>query len=223
MKRGERKPRRPGERADLRYEEIIEAAVSVYRDGGVEVLSMRSVARAIGVAPNALYSHVRDKADIVAGVIDSLLGEIESIDSGSNWKEAIYRLMTSSRIVLLRYGDLMPFFVGQATRGENAIRLGEKSLEHLSRAGLSERDAVEALQILLVYTVGFAAQEFPREADPDPHDRKNRSRSAFRHEKGLPFTNASAELLSEYPSDTTFERGLRWLIQGIELGAAKTS
>lgn len=214
MSRKEATVRRPGERADLSYGEVIDAAVVVYRQAGAGALSMRSVARHLGIAPNALYSHVRDKDDLVAGLIDALLGEIEQDASVRDWKDGIFQLMVSSRTVLLKYGDLMPFLLGQATRGANAMRLGEKSLEYLSLAGLNSEQSVEALQILLVYTVGFAAQAYPRATDPDARDRRSQSRKAFGG-ADLPLTSAAATLLAEYPSERSYETGLRWLIDGI--------
>ena len=127
--------------------------------------------------------------------------------------------MSNSREVLLKYGDLIPFLLSRPTRGANAMRLGERCLDYLHAAGLSDDNAVESLRILLVYTVGFVAQEYPRIVDPDGNDRVAASRDAFSRGADVPRTRTVAAELARHPGDGTFERGLRWLIDGIAASA----
>ena len=185
-----RSRRTPGVRADIAAKDVIGAAVDAYRTGGVAAISMRSVASALGVAPNALYSHVRSKDELIAELVDALLAEVPVSKPHPDWREGLVELMSDSRTVLLKYGDLMPFLLSRPTRGANAMRLGERCLDYLHAAGLSGDDAGESLRILLVYTVGFVAQEYARLIDPDGDGRVASSRD-------------------------TFERGLRWMSDGI--------
>src|SRR5688572_26763773 len=73
----ERTRRRPGNRAGLDAGRVLEAARDLTRQGGVEALTMRRLASALGVAPNALYSHYSDKSALLDAVLDSLLSEVE--------------------------------------------------------------------------------------------------------------------------------------------------
>lgn len=214
--------RTPGIRADIAAKDVIGGAVAVYRTGGVAAVSMRSVAAAIGVAPNALYSHVRSKDELIAELVDVLLGEIPLSDPHPDWREGLVHLMSDSRTVLLKYGDLMPFLLSRPTRGANAMRLGERCLDYLHAAGLAGDDAVESLRILLVYTVGFVAQEYPRLTDSDGDRRVAASRDAFSRGAGMPRTRTVAANLARHPDDGTFETGLRWIVDGIaSLGAPR--
>ena len=217
-------PRRaPGTRADITAQDVIEGAVAVYRAGGLASISMRAVAAVLAVAPNALYSHVKNKDDLIDGLIDALLGEISLPDPHTDWQEGLFGLMAESRAVLLKYGDVTSMVLARATRGPNAKRLSESSLEYLHAAGLSGQDAVEALRILLVYTVGYAAQEYARLTDPHGEARMEESRAAFSRGPGLPRTREAAPHLALHPDAHTFERGLRWLIQGIAASAVTSS
>ena len=129
---------------------------------GIAELTMRSLSRRLGVAPNALYSYFADKDALLDELVDQILGEIENppVDRG-DWREGLAELMRRSRRLLLAHADLMPTFLARPTRGPNARRLGEATLALLARGGLSGQAAVDALRILLIYTMGFAAQEAP--------------------------------------------------------------
>jgi hypothetical protein len=81
-------------------------------------------------------------------------------------------------------------------------------LDLLSRAGL-RGVAATALQILLTYTFGFAAQEAPRLADPDADASRVKSKKAFEAAGDQPLMSSFAEPLSEYPGEGTFERDFR--------------
>jgi AcrR family transcriptional regulator len=178
--------RGPGQRAGLSRDRVLDAATDLLAERGT--LSMRAVAQRLGVAPNALYSHVADRTELVDGVLDRVLAQVETPEPGAEPVEAVHRVMTSTREVLIGHPQLVPAFLArQGARGENARRLGAVVLEHLAAAGITGDPAREALRVLVVYTIGSAAFD----SAPD--------------ERPLP----RSELLA------SFDRGLRWLITGI--------
>jgi TetR/AcrR family transcriptional regulator, tetracycline repressor protein len=183
---------------------------------GIEYLTMRRLAERLGVAPNTLYSHFPSKSSLLDALMDSLLEEVEvpSIDQ-VEWREGLLALMHATRGFLLSHPDLLPHYLSRPTRGPNAIRLGEETLSLLSRGGLEGEEAADALRILLTYTFGFAAQEAPRRADPEPEQSRATSEEAFKAAHDRPRMRRLARPLSEYPGDETFDKGLRWLLDGI--------
>jgi TetR/AcrR family tetracycline transcriptional repressor len=218
-----RKPprrRRPGERAGLAVDAVLAEARRVSERDGVEHLTMRRLAEGLGVAPNALYSHFADKSALLDALVDSLLADVEvpALDE-VDWREGLLDLMRSTRRFLLAHADLIPQFLSRPRRGPNAIRLGEGTLRLLARAGLEGEEAVDALRILLIYTFGFVAQEAPRRVDPEPELRRMKSEEAFGTGREHPLMRELAKPLSEHPGDDTFERGLRWLLDGIRATA----
>jgi TetR/AcrR family transcriptional regulator, tetracycline repressor protein len=184
--------RGPGQRAGLSRDRVLDAATELLAERGT--VTMRAVALRLGVAPNALYSHVEDKTGLVDGVLDRVLAQVEvpAHEARSDPGDAMHRLMTSTHEVLLRHPQLVPAFLArQGARGENAQRLGAVVLELLAAAGITGDAAREALRVLIVYTIGFAAFDGAPDERPVPH----------------------SELRAN------FDRGLRWLITGI-IGSA---
>jgi TetR/AcrR family transcriptional regulator, tetracycline repressor protein len=209
--------RRPGERAGLTQEAVIAAAREIAEREGVDGLSLRRLAGALGVAPNAIYSHVPSKTALLDEVLEDMRGDIEipDLDAG-DWRDGLVALMSSSRRVVAAHPALIPMFLARPARGPNARRLGEATLALLERGGITGERAVEALRALLVFTLGFAAFEAPRRDDPDPDSRRTESETAFASDERLSRLHALAPQLARHADDRTFEHGLRWLIAGME-------
>ena len=220
--RGGHARRRPGNRAGLDAERVLEAARDLTRQGGIEALTMRRLAGSLGVAPNALYSHYPDKSALLDAVLDSLLSEVETTGlDDPDWRAGLVRLMTASRQMLLDHADLLPQLMSRPMRGRNASRLGEITLALLERGGITGPEAVPALRSLLTYTFGSVVMDAPRRADPDPVRRTAESVAAFSARSEEARVARLAEPLSRPPSDLDFEVGLRWLIDGMARSKAR--
>ena len=90
-------------RIPLSRERILEAAVELADQGGVEALSMRKLAQGLDVVPMALYRHVANKDELLDGMVDAVMVEIEPLESGLGWKETMRRRILSARRMLLRH------------------------------------------------------------------------------------------------------------------------
>ncbi|MFE7929258.1 zinc-binding dehydrogenase [Streptomyces sp. NPDC057456] len=82
---------------------VLGAAVALADEGGVDALSMRNIAQALGVVPMALYKHVANKNELLDGMIDVLMGEIDPPADGTDWKTTVRRRVLSARRMLLRH------------------------------------------------------------------------------------------------------------------------
>lgn len=178
--------RGPGERAGLSHAAVLAAARDVLAEGGLAALTMRSLARRLDVAPNALYSHVASKAALVDELLDDVLAEVEA-------GHDLFDLMVSTYEVLLAHADLVPLYLArQGARGPNAERLGEVMLTQLAARGVRGERARDARRVLIVFTIGFAA--FATHPPLEP--------------------GADVPLGADAVFDN-FVRGLRWLLAGI--------
>ena len=211
---GKQPARGPGQRAGLSQGRVVEAAFRVYTAYGLDGLSMRSVAQALGTAPNALYSHVKDKNELLEHLVDRLLVDVPIPNTDTGWRGALTELMSTARHLLIHHPDLMPTFLSRPTRGPNALRLADCTLNILSKAGVHGENAVVALRLLLVFTFGFAAQELPRLQDPD-RERVPKTRRAYSQSEHAALNEVS-DSLARHADDQTFEVGLTWLFDGIE-------
>jgi AcrR family transcriptional regulator len=90
-------------RVPLSRDRVLRAAVALADGTGIESLSMRRLADELGVVPMALYKHVASKEELLDGMIDVVVGEIDPPVSGTEWKSAVRQRILSARRALLRH------------------------------------------------------------------------------------------------------------------------
>ena len=90
-------------RVRLSRDRVLRAAVVVADDAGIESLSMRRLAQELGVVPMALYKHVANKEELLDGMVDVVVGEIDPPVRGTDWKSAVRQRILSARRALLRH------------------------------------------------------------------------------------------------------------------------
>jgi TetR/AcrR family transcriptional regulator, tetracycline repressor protein len=183
---------------------------------GVEALTMRRLADALRVLPNALYTYFPDKASILDAVLDDLIGDVERPDPNASPRRGLVSLMASYRSLLLTQPGLIALTVTRPQIGPKAIRLREDGLTLLKRAGLSDADAVRAYLALFAYTAGFVAFEAGRPAGE--RDAEQRADARKLHDSlpadDFPTTRALASRLAKRPGDAEFTYGLERLLDG---------
>jgi AcrR family transcriptional regulator len=152
--------RRPGQRAGLTYRAVLDAASAILSEaGGLDGLSIRAVAARLGVSPNALYSHIDGKDGLLDALIDDALAAVRRpATDAADPLTALSALLRSTYEVLGERAELIPvYLLRQGATGPNARALGEIVRECLARAGVEGERAEEALHVLVVHTIGFAA------------------------------------------------------------------
>jgi AcrR family transcriptional regulator len=90
-------------RVALSRDRVLRAAVALADSAGIESLSMRRLADELGVVPMALYKHVANKEELLDGMIDVVVAEIDPPVGGTDWKSAVRQRILSARQVLLRH------------------------------------------------------------------------------------------------------------------------
>jgi AcrR family transcriptional regulator len=93
------KPRR----TRLNRDRVLRAAVALADEAGIEALNMRKLSEELGVVPMALYKHVANKEELLDGMVDIVVGEIDPPVSGGSWKDAIRQRILSARRSLQRH------------------------------------------------------------------------------------------------------------------------
>lgn len=90
-------------RTPLSRRRVLDTAVALADEGGVDALSMRRIAQALGVVPMALYKHVANKNELLDGMIDVVVGEIDPPVTDADWKTVVRSRVLSARRMLLRH------------------------------------------------------------------------------------------------------------------------
>lgn len=92
------KPRIP-----LTRERVLQGAIDLADAGGIESLSMRKLGQELGVEAMSLYNHVANKEEILDGMVDVLVSEIDISAGGSDWRSAMRDQILTARVVMARH------------------------------------------------------------------------------------------------------------------------
>ena len=151
-------PRSPGQRAGLSRDAVLGAGRELLAERGLGGVSMRAVANRLGVAPNALYSHVADKDALVDALLDNVLGALAPPPPDADPVAGLREIMLATFDLLGRHADLVPLYLArQGARGPHARGLGEAMVVLLARLGVDDSMAGRVVRALIVSTLGFAA------------------------------------------------------------------
>jgi AcrR family transcriptional regulator len=90
-------------RAPLTRERVLQAAVGLADREGIDALSMRRLGAELGVEAMSLYNHVAGKEDLLDGMADQVVGEIDPASDEGDWKQAIRARILSARRTMLRH------------------------------------------------------------------------------------------------------------------------
>src|SRR5271155_3917414 len=98
--------RTPYTAAPLGRQRVLEAALAVAEREGLERLSMRLVARELNVSTMALYRHVTNKDDLLDGLVERLLGELQLPNDSLPWDQRLRMLAGGLRALARRHPEL---------------------------------------------------------------------------------------------------------------------
>ena len=74
-------------RTPMSREIVLRTAVALADHAGIDSVSMRSLAQELGVVPMALYKDVTNKEELLDGMVDVIVAEIDPPTQGARWKE----------------------------------------------------------------------------------------------------------------------------------------
>ena len=146
-------------RVPLTRERVLTAAVALADVRGADELSMRNVAKALGVEAMSLYHHVANKSDLLDGMIDLVFSEIEPPSTEGEWKAELRKRAISTRAALARHRWAIGEMEGRTDHGAANLRLHNAVLGCLRTAGFSLEMTVHAYSVQDAYIYGFALQE----------------------------------------------------------------
>ena len=156
--------------APLTRERVLQATIALADEGGVESISMRKLGQRLGVEAMSLYHHVRGKDDILDGVTDLLVGEIDLRRRGSDWKRALRQQILAARAVLLRHPWAARVIQTRTQLSPATLRYMDAVLGILRTGGFSIDLAHHAMHILGSRVLGFTQDLFvgSKAADAPP-------------------------------------------------------
>jgi AcrR family transcriptional regulator len=142
-------------RPPLSRERVLEAAIGLADAGGIESLSMRKLAGALGVEAMTLYYYVANKDEILSAIVDMVVSEFELPDPEGDWKAAIRRTAISAFEVLQRHPWAASLMLHGTTVSTARLRYMDAILGSLRRGGFSADLTDHAYHALDSHIMGF--------------------------------------------------------------------
>jgi AcrR family transcriptional regulator len=179
---------------------------------------MHSLGRRLGVEAMSLYRHVVDKEDILDGLVDLVVSEIELPPRDQGWRQAMRVRALSAHRAFTRHPWAIGLVESRTRPGTSTLRHHEAVLGTLLAAGFSGVEAARAYSVLDSYIYGFALQEANLPFD----DAEGQARLGDELLGRLPeadypsMVRVASEFLAAGPDVGMFAYGLDLILDGIE-------
>ncbi len=152
---GRQEPGRRGPKQRLSTAEVVDAAVALADAEGVQALSMRKVAEAVGVSPMSLYTYVPSKAELLDLMFDRVLGDTADPDeSVIGWRAKLAFMARERWTLSERHPWLLDLATHRPPLGPNMMRKALAMLTAVANMGLSPEETGLAADVLQDYITG---------------------------------------------------------------------
>ena len=156
----------PARRTPLNRDRVLRAAVAFADRAGIEALSMRGLAQELDVVPMALYKHVANKEQLLDGMVEVIVGEIEPAAVDADWRSAVRHRILATRRALLRHPWASRVIESRATPTPGVLDYLNSVIGLFRAGGLSADLTHHAMHALGSRVWGFTQELFP--ASPSP-------------------------------------------------------
>lgn len=151
-------PEAPPPRAPLTRDRVLRAALTLADAQGLDALSMRALGAELGVKAMSLYNHVKDKEDLLDGMVGLVVAEIEAPSACLPWREAMERRAISAHTVLMRHPWACGLLMSRVNVSPAMLAYIDATLLCLTQAGFSLPMADHAWNALDCFIYGFTLQ-----------------------------------------------------------------
>jgi AcrR family transcriptional regulator len=208
-----------GPHLPLNRDRVLAAAVEIADERGIGAVTMREVASRLGVEAMSLYNHVANKDDILDGMVDLVIEEVDLPSGVVGWREAMRRRAVSAHQVFGRHPWVPQLLDSRETSGPSRMLYLNWVLGTLMTAGFSLEGAARAFSLLDSYIYGFGIQQFnmSAEGDASPEEMAEAILASIPAEK-YPYLHrmASHAMESGYDAESDFDFGLQLILDGLE-------
>ncbi len=179
---------------------------------------MRKLAQELGIQAMSLYNHVSNKDDILDGIVDLVVGEIEVPDLQKGWQSAMRRRAISAHGVLLRHPWATMAIVSRVNVGVAMLRYVNATLGCLVKAGFSLEMADHVWNVIDSHIYGFTLQElnFPFEEAEYAAAAANYISQLSASQYPYLHRLTQQVMAGQYDGIHDFEFGLELILQGLE-------
>ncbi len=154
-------------RTPLSRDRVLRAAVTLADREGADGLSMRRLAAELHVVPMALYKHVANKDELLDGMIDVVVGEIDPPRTDTDWKTAVRERILSARRALLRHTWASRVMESRTSPTPTVMAYMDSMIQMFTDGGFSIDLTHHVLHAMGSRLMGFSQELFNDQTDPD--------------------------------------------------------
>ncbi len=154
-------------RVPLNKERILRTAVAFADREGAESLSMRRLAQELDVVPMALYKHLANKEEMLDGMLDVVVGEIDPARTDTDWKTAVRERILSARRALLRHPWASRVMESRTQPTPVVMAYMDSMIGMFIAGGFSIDLTHHAMHAMGSRLMGFSQELFNDQSDPD--------------------------------------------------------
>lgn len=202
-------------KAKLSRARILEVAIPFADAHGLDNLNMRRLAAELGSPVMSLYTHVRNKDELLDLMTDEVAGEIRLPKSGAAWRDALTQIATSAFITFYRH----PWVIGlwNVASGPAKLAHQESILRVMREAGFSVRLACRGYHAITMHITGFTMQAAQFPSDAGAMKAAAETFLAEADPREIPFFVEHVQYHQDHPEpDGEFEFVLDMILDGLE-------
>jgi AcrR family transcriptional regulator len=206
-------------RAQLTRERVVGAGIELADRDGIESISMRRLAQELGVEAMSLYTHVRNKDDLLDGMVDAVIGKIPTSADGADWKTSLRQMVLAARSIMLAHPWAPRLIESRTTPGPATMRYINTVLGLLREGGFTIAQSHHAIHILGSRALGFTQELFDDSGDLEPETAASLaselgSALPYVAEMALAVTHGGA--LGRCDDEIEFEFALDFILDGLD-------
>lgn len=201
---------------------VLATALELIDRDGVDALSMRRLAAALGRDPMILYRHAPGKAALLDGVVETVLAQLQVNPADPDWAGQLRAVARGYRSLALAHPNVVPLLVTRplatplALRPHGTLRPLEDLLTLLTRAGFTGPDALHIYRAFFGFLNGHLLNELQELVEnPDETDDLLRLGLHRLPLSEFPLLRSLAHALASYDGAAELERGLDILLTGL--------
>ena len=209
---------------------VVDAALALADAEGLDAVTIRRLAKELGVTPMALYWHYRSKDELLDGMAASVFEDIDpSLDDGATWQEQLRALLGAMLDALRAHPSTAVLVSTRTIRTDEGLRTTEAALRILRGAGFSPTEATQIARHAVSTVANLVAGEPGSGRQGEAGNVTDARRRARLFLESLPpdlyprLVEAAGPLTEGVDPDAYFAFGLDLLLAGIETMAAPVS
>ena len=216
-------------RTTLTPQAVVEGALALADSEGLEAVTIRRLAKELGVTPMALYWHFRSKDELLDGMAARIFEEVDLsvVDASATWQEQLRALLGSMLGVLRAHPSTAILLSTRTVTSEGSLRATEVMLDILRRGGFSPAEATQIARHAVSTVVNLVSGEpgvVAREESGEMIDARRRARlflESLPPERYPRLVEAAGPLSEGVDPDAYFAFALDLLLAGIEAMAVR--